>query len=87
MTRRNRIEALEAAHWRQMVAELCTDTPVNPDALLDEALRVFSMPRAQQRAKYPGYSDAEWDEAQSWLPAIRRARYGSGRPRDWHKEA
>jgi hypothetical protein len=80
MSIRARLDALEAKHWRQMAAELCAGTGVSVEAALDEALRTFTLPRAQQRAKYPGYTDAEWDEAQSWLPAIRRARYGPRRP-------
>jgi hypothetical protein len=74
MTRQRRLDALEAALWRHMVAEMCEGTPVTPQALLDEAIRVFSLPRDAQRVWGPEFTDTQFDEALTWLPAIRRAR-------------
>jgi hypothetical protein len=75
-----RLDVLEAAHWRRMVAGMVPPA-ITVDAVLDECIHFLTMPNEQQRREYPDFTDDERREMSTWLPAIRRARWGHRRPR------
>jgi hypothetical protein len=79
MTSRQRLDALEAAHWRWMVAQAAPPN-IRVDAILEQCIRFLEMPVEQQRREYPDFTDDERREMYTWLPAIRRARWGRRRP-------
>jgi hypothetical protein len=78
MTLRTRMETLEAAHWRRMVAQVAPPR-LTVDAILDEAIGFLEMPVEQQRREYPDFTADERREMSAWLPAIRRVRWGHRR--------
>jgi hypothetical protein len=80
MTSRQRLDALEAAHWRQMIAEM-VPPGITLDAVLEACIHFLTMPPDEQRREYPDYTEDERREMSTWLPAIRRARWGHRRPR------
>jgi hypothetical protein len=80
MTSRQRLDALEARHWRRTVAQVAPPG-MSVDTILDECIRFLTMDPDAQRREYPNYSEAERREMSTWLPAIRRARWGHRRPR------
>jgi hypothetical protein len=73
MTMRRRLERVETAYWRQMVAQ-AAPPGITFDAILDQCIRFLTMPPETQRAEFPHYTEDERTEMQTWLPAIRRAR-------------
>jgi hypothetical protein len=79
MTLRTRMETLEAAHWRRAVAQVAPPD-ITIDAILDECIRFLEMPDEQQWREYPNFTEDQRREMASWLPAIRRARWGHRRP-------
>jgi len=73
MTMKRRIEALEVAHHRRILARVAP--PGRADDLLELAICFLEQPPEQQRADMRGYSASEWAEINSWLPALHRARW------------
>ena len=73
MTRRRRIEDLEVAHHRRILARVAP--PGRADDVLDLAIQWLEMSRAQQRTDMPQFTEAELTEINSWLPAFRRMRF------------
>ena len=80
MTSRQRLNALEARHWRRMVAQVAPPG-LTVDAILDACIRFLEMPVEQQWREYPNFTEGQRREMATWLPAIRRARWGHRRPR------
>jgi hypothetical protein len=80
MTSRQRLDALEAAHWRRMVAQ-AAPSDITVDAILEQCIHFLEMPVEQQRREYPDFTDDERRKMYTWLPAIRRARWGHRRQR------
>jgi hypothetical protein len=78
MTRRRRLDALEAAHWRRMVAQ-AAPPGITVDAILDECIRFLEIPVEQQWREYPNFTEDQRREMSPLLPAIRRARWGHRR--------
>jgi hypothetical protein len=78
MTRRQRLDALEARHWRRMAAQ-AAPPDLTVDAILEQCIRFLEMPVEQQRREYPDFTADERHEMATWLPAIRRARGGHRR--------
>jgi hypothetical protein len=70
-----RLQRLEIARWRQSVAQVVVGTPFSVDDVLDESLRFLEMPLDQRVRAYPRFTEAEHREMQTWLPALRRARW------------
>jgi hypothetical protein len=80
MTSRQRLDALEARHWRRMVARAAPPN-ITVDAILEQCIHFLEMPVEQQRREYPDFSDDERCEMSTWLSVIQRARWGHHRPR------
>jgi hypothetical protein len=81
MTSRQRLDALEAAHWRRMVPQVAPPG-ITVDAILDQCIHFLTMDPDAQRREYPNYTEAERRKMATWLPAIRRARWPHRRPLD-----
>ena len=77
MTIKRRIEALEVAHHRRHIQQALqrAGPHITFEQLLDHAIAWLEKPRAQQRTDMPNYTEAERREMNSWLPALRRARW------------
>jgi hypothetical protein len=65
---------LEVAHHRRLF-EQYTPPGWTTDAFMAAAIRWLEMPLDQQRADMPNYTESERREMNSWLPALRRARW------------
>jgi hypothetical protein len=78
MTSRQRLDALEAWHWRRAAAEVAPPN-LTVDAILDECIRFLTMDSDAQRREYPDFTEDQRREMATWLPAIRRARWGHRR--------
>ena len=80
MTNRRRLETLEAAHWRRSIAQM-VPPGITVDAVLDQCIHFLTMDPDAQRREYPDFTEDQRREMATWLPAIRRARWGNRRPR------
>jgi hypothetical protein len=82
MSLERRIERLEIEHWRRPAAEAGAERGFSADQILDECIQFLEMPHEERMREYPHYTEAEHRTMESWLPHIRRARWGHRRPLD-----
>ncbi len=75
MHRERRLRALEIQDIRDRVAA-ATPPGVTVDQMLEAIIDFLQRPVDEQKADYPGYPDAEWQELWARLPLYRLARYG-----------
>jgi len=76
MSGRRRLEALEVAYWRRAAEAAAAPAGFTGEAVLEQCIRFLTLPPDQQRAECPQFTEAERAEMCTWLPALRRARWG-----------